>query len=215
MKSRPGEFHPRNSPYLPSSSGVRPVAEFPRAWMRRRKPAVGAGFRARICPHLRAFGPRNSPQFRAFPLDNLSKNPVNLSNFTGIYRYFRKFHILERSARLHHHTGIPRIRADAKCGEMRSPARWGADSVAQIFGATRGAGSENGFRPGEAKPTGGLSSIPHLREIPPAPIAGKCALPTAAASASSETLRSLRYAPARRVASVSCRTERTILPEST
>ena len=62
------------------------MAEFPRAWMRRRKPAVGAGFRARIRPHLRAFGPRNSPQFRAFPLDNLSKNPVNLSNFTGIYR---------------------------------------------------------------------------------------------------------------------------------
>ena len=125
-KARPGEFHPRNSPHLPSSSGVRPVAEFPRAWVWRRKPAVGAGFRARICPHLRAFGPRNSPQFRAFPLDNLSKNPVNLSNFTGICRYFRKFHILERSARLRHHTGIPRIRAVGKCGKMRGQKRAGS-----------------------------------------------------------------------------------------
>ena len=43
-----------------------------------------------------------------------------------------------------------------------------------IFGATRGAGSENGFCPGEAKPTGGLSSIPHLRERPATGIAGRC-----------------------------------------
>ena len=43
-----------------------------------------------------------------------------------------------------------------------------------IFGATRRAGSENGFRPGEAKPTGGLSSIPHLRENPVTASAGRC-----------------------------------------
>ena len=44
-----------------------------------------------------------------------------------------------------------------------------------IFGAARGAGSENGFRPGEGKPTGGLSSIPHLREKPATANAGRCA----------------------------------------
>ena len=43
-----------------------------------------------------------------------------------------------------------------------------------IFGATRGAGSENGFRPGEVKPTGGLSSIPHRRGNRAAANAGKC-----------------------------------------
>ncbi|MCY3823181.1 MAG: hypothetical protein OXG62_04865 [Nitrospinae bacterium] len=48
------------------------MAEFPCAWVRRRRnPAAGTGFRANICPHL-----------RAFPLENLQKNTVNLSKNT-------------------------------------------------------------------------------------------------------------------------------------
>ena len=67
------------------------------------------------------------------------------------------------------HFLLPQMRGNAP-----SPRR-GAESVAMIFGAARGAGSENGFRPGEGKPTGGLSSILHLRENPATANAGRCA----------------------------------------
>ena len=59
-----------------------------------------------------------------------------------------------------------------------------------IFGATRGAGSENGFRPGEAKPTGGLSSIPHRRGNPAAANAGNCAFIVERWEALDDTCRS-------------------------
>ena len=104
---------PRISSHFPLSSGYRAVAESPCARMRRRRnPAAGGGFRGRIRPHL-----------RAFPLENLRKFIEKPREFTGIYRYFRKFHILEQADRLHHHTGIPRIRADGNCGELRGRAQ--------------------------------------------------------------------------------------------
>ena len=134
---------------------------------------------ARICRYRRPGGSWQyspAPGFRGVisQRKNFRKFIEKPREFIDIYRIFSKFHILEQADRLRHHTAVPRSRAGGRCGEMRSRLGGRSESVAMIFGATRGAGSENGFRPGEAKPTGGLSSIPHLRERPATGIAGRC-----------------------------------------
>ena len=124
---------------------------------------------ARICRYRRACESwQHSPAPR--PLGVISHE----KEFSEIYRIFSKFHILEQADRRLHHTGTPRSRAVGKCGQMRSRLGGRAAPETMIFGATRGAGSENGFRPGEGKSTGGLSSILHLSERPATANAGKC-----------------------------------------
>ena len=127
---------------------------------------------------------------RPVPENNFHQFIEKPREFIDIYRIFSKFHILEQADRRLHHTGIPRIRAGGKCGQMRSRLGGRSESVAMIFGATRGAGSENGFRPGEAKPTGGLSSIPHRRGNRAAANAGNCAFIVERWEALDDTCRS-------------------------
>ena len=92
------------------------MAEFPRAWeWRRPNPAAWGGFSTR-------FARIRTPQFPAFPLENLQEFIEKPREFIGIYRILSKFRIPGQANRPHHHTGMPRIRADGKCGEMRVQA---------------------------------------------------------------------------------------------
>ena len=111
--------------------------------------AVFAGASARICAH-----------FLSKIYGNLSKNPVNLPEFIEFYRNS----VFSNGAnRLHHHTGIPRVRAD---GQLRANAP-------SFRPRRKGVEGEFFAMPGERGPTGGLSSISRGDENPATPNAGK------------------------------------------
>ena len=77
--------------------------------------------------------PRNSPHFPSKICRQFTEKP---REFIDIYRIFRKFHIFERSDRLRYHTGIPRIRVDAKCGQMRVDLERDARNFARTPGGS-------------------------------------------------------------------------------
>ena len=83
------------------------MPEFPCAWVWRRNPAVGAGFRARICPQL-----------RAFPLENFQQFIEKPRKFIDIYRIFQKFPEAARpksNPSEYEKSGVAKM---SKCGEI-------------------------------------------------------------------------------------------------
>ena len=87
--ANPGEIPPPRLPAFPVIAGLKDYGRIPlRVLRRRRNPAVGGGFRARICPHLRAFHP---PQLPVFARISPRKFPSIYRKTPSIYRYLSNF----------------------------------------------------------------------------------------------------------------------------
>ena len=103
-------------------------------------PAVARMFHPaipRICRYREIRGPWQNPPAPGFRGVISLRNNLPLfiekpREFTEIYRYLRKFHIRERSARRRHHTRVTLGSHDAKCGQMRGAPRPGWVMVSRV-----------------------------------------------------------------------------------